>query len=156
MVRKAANTAITITYYHCSPACGIRYRADFVNREFERELKKYVPHSAPTELYKNVILEAWNTKIKDQNHQKKALIIRIGELNTRITRGRELLIANDIDAVDFKTIKSECEKQVTILEARLTAATEQKEDIAPTLNKAVDNLFHLDEIYHTATTVKKR
>ena len=143
-------------YYHCSSACGIRYRADFVNREFERELKKYIPHPAATELYKNVILEGWNTQIKDQKHQKRVFITQIGELNNRITKGRELLLSNDIDAVDFKTIKSECEKQITILEARLTNTTDEKEDIAPTLNKAVDNLSHLDEIYQTSNTIKKR
>jgi site-specific DNA recombinase len=143
-------------YYHCSSACGVRYRSDFINSEFERELKKYIPHPAATELYKNVILEGWNVQVKDQKQQKKALIIQIGELHTRVNKGRELLLANDIDAVDFKTIKMECEKQITVLEARLTAATEEREDIAPTLNKAVDNLAHLDEIYETASTVKKR
>ena len=143
-------------YYHCSSACGIRYRANYVNGGFERELKKYIPHPAATELYKNIILEAWNAEAKDQKQQKKVLIVQIGELNTRITKGRELLLSDDIDASDFKTIKSECEKQIVTLEARLTAATEQKEDIAPTLSKAVDNLSHLDEIYQTATTIKKR
>jgi len=32
-------------YYHCSSACGIRYRADHTNQEFIREIKKYVPPS---------------------------------------------------------------------------------------------------------------
>ena len=142
-------------YYHCTSSCGVRYRADFVNREFERELKKYVPHEACIELYKTVILEAWNAQAKDRKQQKKALITQIGELNTQITKGRELLLSNDIDAVDFKAIKSECEKQINILEVRLTAASNNQEDITPTLSKAVDNLAHLDEIYHTATTIKK-
>lgn len=143
-------------YYHCTSACGVRYRADFVNREFERELKKHVPHQAATELYKTVILEAWNIQVKDEKQQTKVLITQISELNTRVTKGRELLLANDIDAVDFKTIKTEAEKQISSREAKLTEAAAGREDITPTLSKAVDNLSHLDETYQTATTIKKR
>ncbi|MES1223365.1 MAG: zinc ribbon domain-containing protein [Bacteroidota bacterium] len=33
-------------YYHCSSACGIRYRADVANREFIREIKKNIPRPA--------------------------------------------------------------------------------------------------------------
>ena len=85
---------------------GIRYRANMVNREFELELKKYVPHKASTELYKTVILESWNVQVKDQKQQKRTILTQISELNSRIARGRELLLSNDIDAVDFKTIKT--------------------------------------------------
>lgn len=43
-----------------------------------------------------------------------------------------------------------------MLEAKLTAATGRREDIAPTVSRAVDNLARLIDIYQTATTIKKR
>ena len=93
-------------YYHCRSACGALYRADFVNGAFERELRKYVSHKTATELYKEVLLVAWNAKGHDQRQRKRALLKQIDELNGRIAKGRELLLAGDIDAVDFKTIKT--------------------------------------------------
>src|ERR1700761_73710 len=42
-------------YYHCSSSCRARYRADHINREFVREIKKFVPHPAAVELYKKLI-----------------------------------------------------------------------------------------------------
>ena len=87
---------------------------------------------------------------------KTEMIVRIGELNNRVTKGRELLLAGDIDGVDFKTIKTECEKQIAFLEAKLNEITDEKEDIAPILNKAVDYLAKQDDIYQCSSTIKKR
>jgi site-specific DNA recombinase len=61
-----------------------------------------------------------------------------------------------IEATDFRAIKTDCEKQITILEAKLGGIKEEKEDIAPMLDKAVANLSKLDSIYKDATTIKKR
>ena len=97
-------------YYHCSSACGVRYRADHTNQEFIREIKKYVPHPAAKELYKQVILEALTTQAKDQRGQKKEVLAKIAELNDRAGKGRQLLLSGDIDGLDFKSIKSDCEK----------------------------------------------
>jgi site-specific DNA recombinase len=143
-------------YYHCSSACGVRYRADQANREFVRELKRYVPHPAAVELYKKVIGEALQFQVKDQRAQKKNMIVQISELNGRITKGRELLLAGDIDGVDFKTIKTDCEKQISMLEAKLNAVSDEKEDLTPVVHKAVDTLARLDAIYQEAPAIRKR
>ena len=143
-------------YYHCTSACGIRYRADRTNAEFIRELKKYIPHPAAVDLYKKLIREAYELQVRDQRTIKKQAIIRISELNNRITKGRELLLSGDIDGVDFKTIKSDCEKQIMILEAKLNDVFEEKQDIAPILDKAINTLSVLDGVYLNASTIKKR
>jgi DNA invertase Pin-like site-specific DNA recombinase len=143
-------------YYHCNSTCGARYRADKTNMEFQKELKKYIPHPAATELYKKVILEAYYSLGKDQKQNKKAIIAQLAELNTRIIKGRELLLSGDIDGADFKTIKSDCENQIMTLEVKLNAIEDEKADIAPTLNKAVDRLAQLDSIYENASTIRKR
>lgn len=44
-------------YYHCTSACGFRVKAEEGNKEFEKELKKYVPRPSVTDLYKKVILD---------------------------------------------------------------------------------------------------
>jgi site-specific DNA recombinase len=143
-------------YYHCSSACGIRYRADHTNREFIREIKKYMPHPAATELYKRVILESMTNQAKDQRGQKKELLAKIAELNDRVGKGRGLLLSGDIDGLDFKTIKSECEKQISMLEAKLGSMSEETGDLGPVLEKAIENLANLDSVWIEATTIKKR
>ena len=38
-------------YYHCSTACGCRYKADDVNGSLIEELRKYSPKAGVSELY---------------------------------------------------------------------------------------------------------
>ena len=143
-------------YYHCSSSCGVRHRADYTNQQFIREIKKYVPHAAATELYKQVILEAMIIQAKGQRGQKKEMMLKIAELYDRVGKGRTLLLSGDIDGLDFKTIKGECEKQITVLEAKLGSMSEETGDMAPILDKAIKNLTKLDNIWIEATTIKKR
>jgi len=41
------------------------------------------------------------------------------DLNSRVSKARELLINGDIDAADYKTVKTENEHNINILKARL-------------------------------------
>jgi hypothetical protein len=66
------------------------------------------------------------------------MIVQIGELNTRILKGRELLLSGDIDGGGFKTIKTECEKQITILEAKLMAIEKETADNWFDLSRKID------------------
>ncbi len=143
-------------YYHCSSACGIRYRADLANDQFQKELTKYVPHPAAVGLYKKVIREALEFQAREQRAGKKRMIQQISVLNNRITQGRELLLSGDIDGADFKTIKADGEKQIMMLEAKLNAIEVEKEDIGPILDRAVDNLAKLDCTFKESDTIKKR
>ena len=82
--------------------------------------------------------------------------MKIAELNERVGKGRALLLSGDIDGVDFKTIKAQCEKQITVLEAKLGSMSEETVDMGPILDRAIKNLAKLDNIWIEATTIKKR
>ena len=114
------------------------------------------PHPAATELYKRVILESMTNQAKDQRGQKKEILAKIAELNDRVGKGRALLLSGDIDGLDFKTIKSECEKQISVLESKIGSMSEETGDLGPVLEKAIENLAKLDSIWIEATTIKKR
>lgn len=143
-------------YYHCNSACGLRFRADSIHYELIRELKKYIPHPAGSAIYKQVILEAMTTQAKDQSGRKKDILLKIAELNDRVGKGRSLLLSGDIDGLDFKTIKAECEKQITVFEAKLGSMSEEIGDMGPVLDKAIENLAKLESVWIEATTIKKR
>lgn len=95
-------------------------------------------------------------KARDQRGQKKDILLKIAELNDRVGKGRALLLSGDIDGVDFKSIKSECEKQIAVFEAKIGSMSEETGDMAPILDKAIKNLAKLDNIWIEATTIKKR
>jgi hypothetical protein len=145
-------------YYHCSSACGCRYKAEVVNEAFEAQLQQYVIRPDYAELFKEVIVDTY----KSQNQTKgdySRLVKDIDEENNKVRKARELLLGGDIDGGDYKIIKSESEHKIEILEAKLSEVIGSQNafvDIEPLVSKAVSRLTLLDTIYCQSANCEKR
>ncbi len=64
--------------------------------------------------------------------------------------------AGDIEADDYRTIKSESEEKIYRLEAKLTASVSETTDIEPLLNKAISNISQLNLLYTNGSITQKR
>ena len=58
--------------------------------------------------------------------------------------------------MDYKAIKTECERKLNLLEAKLSSTEPQQEKIDGLLDKALYNLAHIDERYEKADINGKR
>jgi site-specific DNA recombinase len=80
---------------------------------------------------------------------RSELLKDINDLNSRIAKARELLLNGDIDGADYKTIKSENEYKINVLEAKMAGAATVKskaENIEPMLRRAIGKLTKLNSI----------
>ena len=145
-------------YYHCVSSCGCRYRANYTNDTFVEELKKYKPHSSVVDLYKVIIGNAYKKQSTQQQNGSKQLVEEMNKINERLTKARQLLLSEDIDTIDYRTIRSECEDKLLRLEAKLaeTTANSTTINIDKLIDKAVSTLSHLDVIYSEANVTLKR
>jgi site-specific DNA recombinase len=69
------------------------------------------------------------------------------------------LLSGDIDGTDYKIIKSESERKIEILEARLSEVIGNQNaliDIVPLVSKAINRLTLLDIIYCQSANYDKR
>ncbi len=99
-------------YYHCSSSCGYRQKADDVNIAFIENLRDYIVNEQTAPLFKQVILDVYKKETSDGREEKSHAIKQINLLNTTLSKARELLLNGDIDAVDYKLIKSDTEQQI--------------------------------------------
>jgi site-specific DNA recombinase len=143
-------------YYHCVSSCGARFKAQNANDLFCRELRKYIPRPGMEQAYARVLNTAYKTRTKSQRDDMKALTDQIDAANMDISKGRKLLLKEEIDPHDFREIKRENEKKIEILEARLIEVSTLSTNIEPMLEKAVSNLAHLDELYKDGDVKRKR
>ncbi len=105
-----------------------------------------------------VITDTYNSQ-NNQKDNRSELLKEINKLNEKLSKARELLLNGDIDGSDYKTIKSENEHKLDILEVKLAEtinAKKQKEDIVPIVVKAIERLTQLDTIFSKSTTSVKR
>ena len=70
--------------------------------------------------------------------------IQLNELNKRLSKERDLLLSGDIEADDYRIIKSESEEKINRLEAKLTASVTDTTNVEPLWERAISNLSQLD------------
>jgi site-specific DNA recombinase len=109
-------------YYHCSSDCGCRYKAEDVNRAFNEVVQEFTIQEDFAELFTQVITDTYKSQNTTQIISRSELLKEINDLNSRIAKARELLLSGDIDGADYKTIKSENEYKINVLEAKLAEA----------------------------------
>ncbi len=143
-------------YYHCSSTCGIRFTAKTANDHIVDEIKKYVRPHPKLQLYKEILVATFKSKTRLLRDEVKQVSVQLDEVNKRLSKARDLLLTGDLDADDYRTIKSESEEKIHRLEAKLTASVTETTDIEPLLNKAISNISQLDVLYTSGSITQKR
>jgi DNA invertase Pin-like site-specific DNA recombinase len=143
-------------YYHCSSACGCRFKAEEVNKAFLNELKKYQSKPGIAELSEQIIKDLYNSSFATKGDGRSDLLKLIADLNSKVSKARELLLNGDLEGRDFKLIKTECEDKITRLEARLSDLSVKTFNIDSLLNKAITTLSNLALLYENGDITLKR
>ena len=146
-------------YYHCKSPCKARFKADDINKDFERELLKFVPKPGMAELYKKVICDITMDDKENFEVSRKKLISEISDQNNIITKIRAMLLSDDLHIDDYKIMKSKCEEKITRLEAELNDIKDKaaiKTDYATLVDEALKRLKKLYELYCNGTIEQKR
>ena len=143
-------------YYHCSSACGVRHKASDANEKIVEEIKKYVNPLPKLQLYKEVITSVFKSKTGLQRQEMQQLKVQLEEANRRLAKARDLLLAGDIQADDYRIIKSDSEEKINRLEVKLISATRITIDVEPLLTKAISNISQLDILYEEGSVTQQR
>lgn len=107
-------------YYHCSSACGFRFRVDQVNQALIDELKKYCVRPNFFNLFKLIVREVAKTKRSLNENQQIKTEKSIDNQQLKFSRAKELLFSGNLDADDYRNIKQETETKITALRRILT------------------------------------
>ncbi len=143
-------------YYHCSGSCTFRHKAADANEKMIAEIGKYVRSIPQLKLYKEVIVTQYKAMTKTKQALGQQLKNQLQQESKRLSKARGLLLSGDIEADDYRTIKSETEKRINRLEAQLTDSVADNFNIEPLWDKAISNLSQLDYLYETGDVVQKR
>lgn len=136
-------------YYHCNATCGYRTRAEEANTIFEEHLKDFVLNADAAMLFKSVIMDVFKDQHSVTSGSRKQYIDRITVLNNKVNKARELLLNDDIEAADFRAVKMEAEREITVLESKvsdLRSSGMSASEVEKTLDAALLKLTAIDVI----------
>jgi len=143
-------------YYHCTGGCDFRHSAIDLNEKIVDKIGEYVRPIPKLKLYKEVIMNRYNEKTRAQKGDIQQLKLQLQEENKRLSKARELLLCGDIEAEDYRIMKSEIEARITRLEAKLTGSISDSENIEPLWDKAISSISNLDSLYENGSITQKR
>lgn len=109
-----------------------------------------------SEVYKVVLQEEFKAQTKSQREDLKQVKDALEKANTELANARKLLLTNEIEPSEYRTIKAEYEKKITGLESKLIELSQEDKSIEPLLNKAFATLTSLDKLYEKADNKAKR
>jgi site-specific DNA recombinase len=124
-------------YYHCSSGCKCRFKAGTVNEYFENHLLGYQLTPEVGNLFKAVVLDVYRDEQRNGLDDRKELAQEIEQQEMMLSNARKRFMMEEIDAVDFKAIKSECSDALRLLEAKL-ADMPSKGDSLKTIEGLLD------------------
>lgn len=108
------------------------------------------------ELYREVIIQTYEAVVGQGKSEASTYRKQLNEYHDKITKARDLLLGGDIDDADYKRIKRDCERQVSILEGKLMDFAGKTDGIAILLDRALRNKSRLVELYQSADYESKR
>ena len=144
------------SYYHCSAGCKHRISSVTANEIFENNLKQYVPCIEMRNLYTAVIIECYNEQTKQVQEEKYKITTQIKDYEKRLSHIRDLLATEQIDATDYKEMKSNYTEIIVRLESKLSGIREDNGNIDKLLELGMDNLLRLHECYDNGMWVGSR
>lgn len=81
---------------------------------------------------------------------------QLDDYSNKIIIARELLLKGELDGSDYRIIKNDCERQISILEGKLLNSSSKNIGIGSILTKALSNTSMLPELYQRADIQEKR
>jgi site-specific DNA recombinase len=143
-------------YYHCKSPCRFRLNADCTNTEFVEHLKEFSPITGMADLYAQVMEHFYSHQMKDGGQFKTQWLAKIDEVNKKLAKARDLLVSDDIDPVDYKKIKTECEEKINNFERELSKVQAKEANSFELFKKMSNTLINVDLFYSEGEIDKKR
>jgi site-specific DNA recombinase len=143
-------------YYHCSTQCGWRYKAEVVNDAFLKQISEYMVRPGMEEIVRLSLLEKHYDAVANKTDGRKDVVSQINRLSDRLTKAREHLMNDTIDAADYRVIKLECESQIKALESQLGNYQKSGNTGEAIINEGVKALCQIEFLYNTDDMERKR
>src|SRR5690606_38586357 len=106
-------------YYHCTSACGVRFKAETANEAFLKQLRYMSPKEAMVDVFIEAFIKDFNNKTKAQNTERANIIGEIDVLNKRYQNALLKNADGEMADDDFQEVKKLTKGKIEVLERRL-------------------------------------
>ncbi len=143
-------------YYHCSSACGARFKAEIANEAFIKQLKFLSPKPAMVELFVEAFKNNLQSQTNNEKQERKNILDQIQVLNNRYQNALIKSADGEMEYEDFLELKRIIKGKIETLENELSElgdlAMEAKQMVVNNIHKVAD----IAQRYENGTIEEKR
>ena len=143
-------------YYHCQHGCKERFKAEGANEELIKEFAKISANSTVIRILKESLDAHLRLSKSDKQDQKEKLQSEIEKAKSRIANARRLMLDKEIEATEYKEIKTEYEGEIEKLERKIDELTTLDSDLKEHIAFCCDLLEGLPKYFTAADLTGKQ
>ena len=143
-------------YYHCNSKCGIRFKAADVNNIFEKQLSELVPKPGMAEVFKDTVVEEFNSATKKQDINRNQILKQVNDLNTRLQKALIQKIDGSLDDDDYNFLKKDTHSKIERLEFDLSHISDKNLEITRLLKNEIIKVINIHKLYTEGSNEQKR
>lgn len=132
-------------YYHCVGGCTHRVNAEKVNDAIKEDLLKFLPKIDDKDFYQEMISKGYLEQTHDIQLGKKEILLQIKDYEERLSHTRDLLATRQIDASDYRDMKSQYTAKISTLESQLNRLNYDVDDAHDLINKGIAKVIELKD-----------
>jgi site-specific DNA recombinase len=146
-------------YYHCSNGCKCRFNALTVNEYFEGHLLNFQLAPGMGEYFKRIVMDVFQSENRFGLDERRAIADQIEAQEKMLSNARKRFMTEEIDAEDFKAIKSDCTDELRKLEAKLgdmPNKADSLKSVEALLDIVIQKYTNIQLHYQSASIIDKR
>jgi hypothetical protein len=87
---------------------------------------------------------------------QKRMMAQLDQIKHRLSKARELLLREEIEGEDYRTIKTEASERMADIEAKLKASNSFSDSMEMLWDLPISRVSHLDVLFQNGTVIQKR
>ncbi|RZJ92390.1 MAG: recombinase family protein [Chryseobacterium sp.] len=133
-------------YYHCQSPCKVRFNAEKLNLSFSDHLRNFNLSNSGREKALKIFLDKYIEFRKNISVKVRNCKLEVRKSENDLIHARELLLAESIDADDFRAIQETRKRKITAIENELWELNQLRQSINEITNLANQAIINLGKI----------
>ncbi len=143
-------------YYHCTSKCGVRHKAEVLNKEFLKELKKITPDEQDILLFETIATDYYKKAGSVKSVNVKEIDDAIRKHRVRIQNALRRMSDEEISPAEYRDIKNMYEPEIEKLLQKKQDVSKTDDNLMQYITTVTQGLRNLPKYYQTATLATKQ
>ncbi len=132
-------------YYHCVGRCTHRINAEKVNAAIVEDLIGFLPKIANATFYEEMISKDYLGGTLEVQSEKMQILVEIKDYEDRLSHTRDLLATRQIEAEDYRVMKSMYSPKISALEAKLNRVNYDTNNLQNLIRQGIDKIIEIEK-----------